>query len=117
VSDLLSKNTILEYITAAAGYPNEDWKLLVTPKLQRNLYLKRSKAIQAILQVDFRGAVLAAGLAHVSTEPSLLWLLVSTNQDVVLESFHSRKQEHLDDSNAERARKRLRSASFDKDLS
>jgi hypothetical protein len=82
VAELLSVNqTLQEMEFDAATYHHADWLAHVAPRLECNRYQARFHAIRRMGVL--RAALLGAAMGRVATKPSLLWMLLLQNQDVV----------------------------------
>jgi hypothetical protein len=56
---------------------------LVFPRLECNLYRKRFAALQKIEVSSTRAAIMATALVRVTRKPSLLWMALSQNRDII----------------------------------
>jgi hypothetical protein len=98
VHELLSVSTMLDTVCFDPDmYDLGHWERHVRPRLKHNLYRKRFERIQKTESQTLRRApVIGAGLAAVRTDPALIWLLLSMNQDIVAErSLLPRKRESV----------------------
>jgi hypothetical protein len=85
------------------------WGVLVVPRVECNLYRKWFPALQKIQVPSTRAAIVAMALARVASKPSLLWMVLSQNPDVLCSYLDESLT--LDDSLSVLARKRSRSLS------
>jgi hypothetical protein len=115
VKEMLSVNITLDTMFFdPLIYDHVCWERSIRPKLMHNRFRKRSVSIQNIESASLRASVLGAGLFSVRKQPSLLWLLLSMNRDIVAERLLTRKQESSSlDTSLARGRKRSWPASFD----
>jgi hypothetical protein len=89
------------------------WDARVAPIIECNLYRKRFPALQKIEVPSTRAAIVAMALSRVASKPSLLWMVLSQNPDVLC-SYLDETLAH-DDSLLVSPRKRSRSLSRDDD--
>jgi hypothetical protein len=61
----------------------DDWSVLVAPRVECNLYRKRLSPIPKIKALPTRAAVVARALVRVEKKPSLIWMVLSQNYDVI----------------------------------
>jgi hypothetical protein len=59
------------------------WDKVVFPRLECNLYRKRLPALQKIQVPSTRAAIVTMALSSVASKPSLLWMILSQNADVL----------------------------------
>jgi hypothetical protein len=93
-------------------FERQDWNVLVAPKVECNLYRKRLSPIPKIKALSTRAAVVGRALVRVEKNPSLVWMVLSQNHDIVC----SYLDEARDDSSVSASvpsRKRSRSPSAD----
>jgi hypothetical protein len=64
-------------------FDRSNWDKLVAPRLECNLYGKRFPALQNTQVPSTRAATVAMALARVASKPSLLWMALSQNPDVL----------------------------------
>jgi hypothetical protein len=85
VANMLLVNKHIDEILFCCGesFDRDDWNALVAPRLEYNLYRRRFVPIQTINAPPTRAAVVAATLARVQKKPSLVWMVLSQNHDVV----------------------------------
>jgi hypothetical protein len=85
VVDMLLVNEHIDEISfcCEVSFDRDNWNALVTPRLECNLYRKRFVTIPKIEALSIRAAVIAAALARVERKPSLIWMILSQNHDVV----------------------------------
>jgi hypothetical protein len=85
VANMLSVNQHVEEIRFYdSTFNRPEWDSDVVPRLECNIYRKKFPSIQKIEMASTRAAVLGAAMARVSNAPSLLWMLLSKNQDTVV---------------------------------
>jgi hypothetical protein len=65
-------------------YNRSDWDANVAPQLECNHYRKKFTAIRKIGVMSTRASVMGAAMARVGANPSLLWMLLSQNRDIVV---------------------------------
>jgi hypothetical protein len=104
---LLTNKGVDEILFDAYTFDQALWDKLVGPKVECNLYRKRFPALQKIQVPSTRAAIVAMTLARLASKPSLLWMVLSLNHDIIC----SYLDEHLthDDSLSVPSRKRSRS--------
>jgi hypothetical protein len=110
VADMLLANKRVDRIHFDSDtFDRDDWNACVAPVLDCNLYRDWIVAIQKIQDPSTRAAVVARALARVESKPSLVWMILSHNHDVVC----SYVDEALDDSVSVPSPKRRRAPSDD----
>jgi hypothetical protein len=87
----------------------DGWNALVAPRVECNLYRMWFVAIQKIEAPSTRAGVVAQALARVERKPSLVWMVLTQNNDVVC----SYLDEAFGDSVSVLSRKHRRSPSDD----
>jgi hypothetical protein len=65
------------------SFDRDDLDALVAPIVDYNLYRKRFVPIQKIKALSTRAAIVARALARVEKNPSLVWMILSQNHDVI----------------------------------
>jgi hypothetical protein len=65
------------------AFDRDDWDAFVVPRVEYNLYRKRLSPIPKIKALPTRAAVVGRALARVESKPSLVWMLLSQNHDVI----------------------------------
>jgi hypothetical protein len=86
VAEMLLANQQVDEISFDDYTFDQDlWNTLVVPRLECNLYRKRFVPLQKIQVPSIRAAIVARALAHVAENPSLVWMALSQNRDVLLE--------------------------------
>jgi hypothetical protein len=86
---MLSENEQVEDIQVEGDgftyntYDRVAWDELVVPRLECNLYRKLFVPIQRIQNPKTRAAVMTRALTRVKSKPSLLYMLLSQNRDIV----------------------------------
>jgi hypothetical protein len=85
LADILSENEQIEDIqfVDANSYDRLVWNELVVPRSEYNRYRKQFVPIQKIHNPKTRAAVMTRAMAHVKNKPSLLYMLLSDNRDIV----------------------------------
>jgi hypothetical protein len=91
VAKMLSDNKQIEKILIFKDFQDFDdspfdsttWDKLVTPRLECNVYRKRFLAIRKYAEQSTRAAVMARALSHVSNRPSLAFMLLRQNSDIL----------------------------------
>jgi hypothetical protein len=85
VVDMLLVNKYIDEIPffCEASFDWDDWDALVAPRVECNLYRKRISPIQKIKALSTRAAVVGRALARVEKNPSLVWMILSQNHDVI----------------------------------
>jgi hypothetical protein len=84
VSEMLSINKQVEEISLEDDKFDPDvWHEFVAPKLECNVYRKRFAAMLNIADESVRAAVVARALARVKSKPSLLYMLLTCNRDIL----------------------------------
>jgi hypothetical protein len=110
IANMLLVNKHIDEIPFSVSFDRDDWNALVAPCLECNLYRKRFDVIPKIQEPSTRAAIVARALARVEKKPSLVWMVLSQNHDVVC----SYQGEALrEDSVSIPSRKRRRSPSDD----
>jgi hypothetical protein len=90
IADMLKVNRQVEKIVFHQNmYDQNEWCASVAPKLEHNLYRKRFLRISKIGELSTRAAVLAAAMARVRSNPSLLGTLLSYNHDILVSCIAS----------------------------
>jgi hypothetical protein len=90
VADMLLVNEQVEEIMHNQGtYDENEWDKNVSPRLECNLYRKRFLAIQKILDISTRAAIFGEAMNQVCTKPSLVWMLLSQNHDIIASCLSS----------------------------
>jgi hypothetical protein len=105
VTGMLTANTQVDEIPFDDySFDRFNWDKLVAPRLECNLYGKLFPALQKIQVPSTRAATVAMALVRVGSKPSLLWMVLSQNADVLCNYL----DEHLtrDDSLSVVSRKR-----------
>jgi hypothetical protein len=80
---LINKNVDRIPFDPLGTFDHHDWDTLVAPKVECNLYRKRFVALEKIEEPSTRAAVVTRALVHVSGKPSLVYMLLSRNHDVL----------------------------------
>jgi hypothetical protein len=84
LADMLSANQQVEEIPFDdRTFDQTLWDSHIAPALECNLYRKRFVPLQKIGEPSTRAAVVARVLAHVTRNPSLVWMLLSQNHNVL----------------------------------
>jgi hypothetical protein len=84
LADMLLLNGNIEDIPfSRSAFDRAHWGVLVAPKLEYNLYRKRFLAIQKIGLPSSHAAVVGKALAHFQRKPSLVWMFLSQNRDIL----------------------------------
>jgi hypothetical protein len=84
LAGMLAKNEHVDSIEVENfGFGRDVWDEVVVPRLEINVYRKRFLAIQKIQNRTTRAAVTARALALLENKPSLRWMLLSQNDDIV----------------------------------
>jgi hypothetical protein len=110
IANMLLVNKHIDEIPFSVSCDLDDWNALVAPRVECNLYRKLFVKIQKIEDPSTRAAVVARALARVESKPSLIWMVLCHNHDVVC----SYLDEACDDSSVSvPSRKRQRSPSDD----
>jgi hypothetical protein len=110
VADMLLVNKRVDRIHFDSyTYDRDYWNACVAPVLDCNIYRDWIVAIQKIQDPSTRAAVVARALARVESKPSLVWMVLFHNHDVV----SSYVDEALDDSVLVPPPKRRRAPSDD----
>jgi hypothetical protein len=113
VADMLLINNHIDKIPVSfcseVSFDREDWDALVAPRVECNLYRKRFVAIQKIQDPSTRAAVVGRALARVEKNPSLVWMVLSQNHDVVCSYLDEALTACEDQISAPGSRKRKRS--------
>jgi hypothetical protein len=65
------------------SFDRHDWNALVAPRVECNLYRKRLSPIQKMKALSTRAAVVRRALVRVENNPSLVWMVLSQNHDIV----------------------------------
>jgi hypothetical protein len=114
VADMLLVNKHVDEIPFCCerSFRRDDWNALVIPRVECNLYRKRFVTIEKIQEPATRAAVVARVLARVEKKPSLVWMALSHNHDVVC-SYLVVARTQDDDTVSVPSRKRSRSPSAD----
>jgi hypothetical protein len=112
VANILVVNKYIDEIPFCCEYSFDwdDWDALVAPRAECNLYRKRIPLIQKIKALSTRAAVVGRALVRVEKNPSLVWMVLSQNHDVVCSYLLN---EARGDSVSVPSRTRLRSPSDD----
>jgi hypothetical protein len=84
VANMLLKNPRIDAFPFNDSFDLTLWNTLVVPRLECNLYRKRCVPLQQIELRSTRAAVVVRALAVVASNPSLLYMLLYQNWDVVL---------------------------------
>jgi hypothetical protein len=110
VADMLLVNKHIDEISSFCkfSFDRDAWDTLVAPRVQCNLYRKRLSPIPKIKALTTRAAVVGRALARVESKPSLVWMVLSQNHDIVCSYL---LKEARDDSVSVSSRKRFRSPS------
>jgi hypothetical protein len=107
VANMLYVNRHVEEIQFYdSTYNRNEWDSDVVPRLECNIYRKKFPSIQTIEIASTRAAVLGAALARVSYAPSLLWMLLSKNQDTVVSRIETSSLQEIQGSTYSRKRSR-----------
>jgi hypothetical protein len=84
VADMLLVNKRVDRIHFDSDtFNRDDWNAFVSPVLDCNLYRDWIVGIEKIQDPSTRAAVVARALARVESKPSLVWMVLSNNHDVV----------------------------------
>jgi hypothetical protein len=85
VADMLLVNKHIDEIPfcGEVSFDRDDWNTLVAPRVECNLYRKLFVPIQKIQEPRTRAAIVAQALARVEKKPSLIWMILSQNHDVI----------------------------------
>jgi hypothetical protein len=83
LAGMLAKNEQVDRIQVEDPLDEDVWNAVVVPRLEINLYRKRLLAIQKIQNPATRAAVTARALARLENKPSLQFMLLSQNEDIV----------------------------------
>jgi hypothetical protein len=84
VADMLLVNKQVDEIPFDENtFDRSNWEKLVVPRLECNLYGKLFPVLQKIQVPSTRAATVATALASVASKPSLLWMVLSQNTDVL----------------------------------
>jgi hypothetical protein len=65
------------------SFDRNDWDALVAPRVECNLHRKRLSPIPKIKTLSTRAAVVGRALVRVEKKPSLIWMVISQNYDVI----------------------------------
>jgi hypothetical protein len=109
IANMLLVNKHIDEIPFSVSFDRDDWNALVAPRLECNRYREWFAAIQKIVDPPTRAGIVARALARVEKKPSLVWMILSQNHDVVC----SYQGEARADSLSVPSRKRRRSPSDD----
>jgi hypothetical protein len=86
VADMLLTNHQVDNIPFDDQMFDQDlWDALVVPRVEYNLYRKRLAPLQKIEVPSTRTAVVGSALPREAGKPSLVWMLLSQNRDVLHE--------------------------------
>jgi hypothetical protein len=96
-----------------ASFDRDDWDALVAPRVECNLYRKRLSPIPKIKALSTRAAVVGRALVRVEKNPSLVWMVLSQNHDVICSYCSYLLNEARGISTSVPSRKRSRSPSAD----
>lgn len=93
VADMVSRNQMIEVIDSNAhslDHSEEGYGRLIAPHLECNILRKRLVAIHHDIQDDaIRAGVLEKAFHHIdTTSPSLLYMSLTTNSDVISNYLH-----------------------------
>jgi hypothetical protein len=112
IADMLLVNKHIDAIPffCDVAVLREDWNALVAPRVECNLYRKRFLIIPKIKELPTRAAVVGRALARVEKNPSLVWMVLSQNHDIICSYLLNKAR---DDSASVPSRKRSRSPSAD----
>jgi hypothetical protein len=81
---MLAENEQVNKIEVGDPLDRDVWNAaVVVPRLEINSYRKQLLAIQKIQNPATRAAVTALALAHLKNKPSLQFMLVSQNEDII----------------------------------
>ncbi len=80
---MLLINKHIDEIPFSVSFDRDDWNVLVAPRLECNLHRDWFAAIQKIQDPSTRAGIVARALARVEKKPSLVWMGLSQNDDVV----------------------------------
>jgi hypothetical protein len=86
LANMLLVNTNIDAIpfyASGKSFTRNGWNALVAPRLEFNLCWKRLPAIQSIHAASTRAATVARALVRVKKNPSLVWMVLSQNYDVI----------------------------------
>jgi hypothetical protein len=85
VADMLLVNKHIDAIPfcCEVSFDLDGWNALVAPRVECNLYRKRFVAIQKIEALSTRAAILTRALVRVEEKPSLVWMVLSHNHDII----------------------------------
>jgi hypothetical protein len=83
LAGMLAENEQVDDIHVDDSFDREVWDAVVVPRLEINLYRKRCLTIHKIQNRATRAAVMARALTHLEGKPSLQWMLLSQNEDIV----------------------------------
>jgi hypothetical protein len=83
LASMLAENEQVDEIEVDDAFDRDVWDTVIVPRLEINSYRKRLLAIQTIQNPATRAAVTARALARLGEKPSLQFMLVSQNQDIV----------------------------------
>jgi hypothetical protein len=86
LAGMLAKNEQVDSIQVEPSFDRDVcdvWNAVVHPRIEINSYRKQFRAIQKIQNHATRAAVTARALAHLHNIPSLQFMLMSQNEDIV----------------------------------
>jgi hypothetical protein len=113
IANMLLVNKHIDEIpfSCEVSFDRDDWDALVAPRVECNLYRKRLSSFQKIKALSTRAAVVGRALVRVEKNPSLVWMVLSQNHDVVCSYLLN--EARGDDSVSAPSRKRRQSPSDD----
>jgi hypothetical protein len=85
VANMLLVNKHIDEIPfcCEVSFDLDDWSVLVSPRVECNLYRKRLSPIPKIKALSTRATVVGRALLHMEKSPSLVWMVLSQNHDIV----------------------------------
>jgi hypothetical protein len=97
VAGMLSVNELIDEIPFNdKTFDRGVWEALVVPRLDCNAYRKRFLSIQAIDDASSRAAVMTKALPRVRSQPWLISMLLSLNQDILCSYVDERSTREKD---------------------